>query len=92
VTSGWTVLSLMGPRSRALLQKVSRADFSNERFPFATIREVGVGHATVLASRRGQGGWVNAIVCVGGIRGGGGSCQGATDQAGGGLALLANPR
>ena len=32
VTSGWTVLSLMGPRSRALLQKVSRADFSNEGF------------------------------------------------------------
>src|SRR5262245_18429924 len=52
VTSGWTVLSAMGPRSRALLQKVSRADFSNEGFPFATIREVGIGHATVLASRR----------------------------------------
>ncbi len=60
VTSGWTVLSVMGPRSRALLQKVSRADFSNEGFPFATIREVGVGHATVLASRRtymGELGW-----------------------------------
>jgi 4-methylaminobutanoate oxidase (formaldehyde-forming) len=60
VTSGWTVLSLMGPRSRALLQRVSRADFSNEGFPFATIREVGVGHATVLASRRtymGELGW-----------------------------------
>ena len=50
----------MGPNSRALLQKVSRADFSNEGFPFATIREVGVGHATVLASRRtymGELGW-----------------------------------
>jgi heterotetrameric sarcosine oxidase gamma subunit len=60
VTSGWTVLSLMGPKSRALLHKVSRADFSNEGFPFATIREVGVGHATVLASRRtymGELGW-----------------------------------
>jgi sarcosine dehydrogenase len=60
VTSGWTVLSVMGPRSRELLQKVSRADFSNEGFPFATIREVGVGHATVLASRRtymGELGW-----------------------------------
>jgi sarcosine dehydrogenase len=54
------VLSVMGPKSRALLQKVSRADFSNEGFPFATIREVGVGHATVLASRRtymGELGW-----------------------------------
>jgi sarcosine dehydrogenase len=60
VTSGWTVLSLMGPRSRALLQKVSRADFSNATFPFGTIRDVGVGHATVLASRRtymGELGW-----------------------------------
>ena len=50
----------MGPNSRALLQKVSRADFSNEGFPFATIREVGIGHATVLASRRtymGELGW-----------------------------------
>ena len=53
-------MSLVGPRSRALLQKVSRADFSNEAFPFAAIREVGVGHATVLASRRtyvGELGW-----------------------------------
>ena len=60
VTSAWTVLSLMGPQSRALLQKVSRADFSNEGFPFATCREIGVGPATVLASRRtymGELGW-----------------------------------
>ena len=29
VTGGWTVLSVMGPNSRALLQRVSKADFSN---------------------------------------------------------------
>ena len=60
VTSAWTVLSIMGPKSRALLQKVSSADFSNEGFPFAAIREIGVGHATVLAARRtymGELGW-----------------------------------
>jgi sarcosine dehydrogenase len=60
VTGAWTVLSVMGPNSRALLQKVSRADFSNGAFPFAAIREVGVGYATVLASRRtymGELGW-----------------------------------
>ena len=60
VTAAWTVLSVMGPRSRALLQTVSRADFSNEAFPFASIREIGIGHATVLASRRtymGELGW-----------------------------------
>jgi len=37
-----------------------KADFSNEAFPFATIREIGVGYATVLASRRtymGELGW-----------------------------------
>jgi 4-methylaminobutanoate oxidase (formaldehyde-forming) len=50
----------MGPNSRKLLQKVSRADFSNQAFPFATIREIGIGYATVLASRRtymGELGW-----------------------------------
>ena len=60
VTGAWTVLSVMGPNSRALLQGVSRADFSNEAFAFATIREIGVGHASVLASRRtymGELGW-----------------------------------
>ncbi len=60
VTAAWTVLSVMGPHSRALLQKVSRAEFGNEAFPFAEIREVGIGHATVLASRRtymGELGW-----------------------------------
>jgi len=60
VTGAWTVLSVMGPNSRALLQTVSKADFSNEAFPFATIREIGVGYATVMASRRtymGELGW-----------------------------------
>jgi 4-methylaminobutanoate oxidase (formaldehyde-forming) len=60
VTGAWTVLSVMGPASRKLLQKVSKADFSNEAFPFATIREISVGYATVHASRRtymGELGW-----------------------------------
>ena len=60
VTSAWTVLSVMGPRSRALLQKVSSADFSNDSFPFAAIQEISVGYATVLAARRtymGELGW-----------------------------------
>jgi len=60
VTSAWAVISLMGPRSREVLQRVSRADLSNAAFPFGTIREIGVGYATVLASRRtyvGELGW-----------------------------------
>ena len=43
----------------------------------------------VLASRGGQGGWVNAIACPSGLRGSGSSCRGAIDPAGAGLALIA---
>lgn len=46
----------------------------------------------VLASRRGQGGWVNAIVCPSGLRSGGESCLSAIDPAGAGLALIAGGR
>ena len=48
--------------------------------------------ASVLASRRGQGGWVNAIVCPSGLRGSGSSCRSAIDPAGAGLALIATSR
>ena len=57
----------------------------------ATVRD-GQPLGQALAARASQGGWVNAVVWAGGLRGGGGTCQAATDQAGGGLALLANPR
>jgi gamma-glutamyltranspeptidase/glutathione hydrolase len=45
--------------------------------------------ANVLTSRRGQGGWVNAIVCPSGLRGSGSSCRSAIDPAGAGLSLIA---
>lgn len=48
--------------------------------------------ASVLASRRGQGGWVNAIVCPSGLRGSGSSCRSAIDPAGAGLAVVATSR
>jgi heterotetrameric sarcosine oxidase gamma subunit len=60
VTSAYAVLAVMGPRSRELLSRVSRADFANEAFPFGAIREVDIGYATLLASRRtyvGELGW-----------------------------------
>ena len=44
---------------------------------------------SVLSSRGAQGGWVNAIACPSGLRGGGASCRGAMDPAGAGLALVA---
>ena len=60
VTSAYAVIAIMGPRSRELLSRVSRASFDNAAFPFAAIREIDIGYATLLASRRtyvGELGW-----------------------------------
>ncbi len=60
VTSGFAVLSVMGPDSRALLQQVADADLSNDAFPFASAREIAIGYARVLACRItyvGELGW-----------------------------------
>ncbi|VVD93432.1 FAD-dependent oxidoreductase [Pandoraea aquatica] len=60
VTGQYAVLALMGPNSRALLQQVSKADFSNEAFPFGTSREIDLGYAAVRATRLtyvGELGW-----------------------------------
>jgi len=60
ITSGWAVLSVMGPLSRKLLQSLSSDDFSNSAFPFGTAREIDLGYARVLAIRItyvGELGW-----------------------------------
>ena len=60
LTSGLSVISLMGPKARALLQSLTPADLSNEAFRFATSREIELGHALVRASRItyvGELGW-----------------------------------
>lgn len=60
ISSGLPMLSLMGPKSRALLEKLSGEQLSNEAFPFATSRELEVGHAIVRATRLtyvGELGW-----------------------------------
>jgi glycine cleavage system aminomethyltransferase T len=60
VTSGMGVLSLMGPRSRELLQELTPDDVSDAAFPFATSREIELGYALVRASRItyvGELGW-----------------------------------
>ena len=60
VTSGLPMLTIMGPKSRALLEKVSGADFSNAAFPFGTSQEIEIGYARVRASRItyvGELGW-----------------------------------
>jgi len=51
VTSGLPMLSLMGPKSRALLEALSGEDLSNEALPFGWSRELEIGYARVRASR-----------------------------------------
>ncbi len=60
VTSGLPMLSIMGPKSRALLEKLSGADLSNAAFPFGTSQELEIGYARVRAGRItyvGELGW-----------------------------------
>ncbi|HEY7625850.1 MAG TPA: FAD-dependent oxidoreductase, partial [Ilumatobacteraceae bacterium] len=60
VTSAYSVLSVMGPRSRALLRMLTDADLSNEAFPFGTSQLVDIAYARVRASRVtyvGELGW-----------------------------------
>ncbi len=60
VTSAYAVLSVQGPQSRALLGRLTDADLSNDGFPFATSREIEIGHARLIANRLtyvGELGW-----------------------------------
>lgn len=60
VSSGFTMLGVMGPNARALLERLSGDDLSNDAFPFATSREIEIGYAKVRASRItyvGELGW-----------------------------------
>ena len=60
VSSSYAVLSVMGPRSRELLSRLTTSDLSNEAFPFLTSQEIYLGYAPVRASRItyvGELGW-----------------------------------
>lgn len=60
VTAGEAVLSVMGPKSRELLQLVSPNDFSNAGHPFGAMREIEVGMGLARAHRVtyvGELGW-----------------------------------
>jgi glycine cleavage system aminomethyltransferase T len=60
ITSGLPMIAVMGPKSRALLEKLSGADLSNAAFPFGTSQEIEIGYARVRASRLtyvGELGW-----------------------------------
>jgi len=51
VTSAYTVLSLMGPNSRAILQEVTTSDVSNAAFPFGRVKTIGIAGCPVRALR-----------------------------------------
>jgi len=60
VTASESVLCLMGPKSRHLIQKVSPNDFSNENNPFGTWQEIEIGMGLARAHRVtyvGELGW-----------------------------------
>lgn len=61
VTSGLPMLSVMGPKSRALLQRLApHSDLSDAAFPFGTSQIIEIGYAQVRASRItyvGELGW-----------------------------------
>ena len=60
VTSAYATLSVMGPRSRDLLSRLTSADLSAAAFRFRDSREIDIGYARVRASRItyvGELGW-----------------------------------
>ena len=60
VTAAESVLCIMGPKSRDLMQAVSPNDFSNAGHPFGTMREIEIGMGIARAHRVtyvGELGW-----------------------------------
>lgn len=60
VSSAYAVLGVMGPTSRELLSRVSRAELSNGAFPFNTSQLIDIGPFTARATRItyvGELGW-----------------------------------
>ncbi|MEZ5888708.1 MAG: aminomethyltransferase family protein, partial [Paracoccaceae bacterium] len=60
ITEDWGTLSLMGPKARDVLSRVTDADVSNAVFPFGHVREIRIAGAAVRALRItyvGELGW-----------------------------------
>jgi len=60
VTEEFATLSLMGPRSREVLARVTRTDLGNGAFPYGSVRDINVAGITVRAVRLsyvGELGW-----------------------------------
>ena len=50
-TSSEVVLGIVGPRARELLQRLARADLSNEAWPFAASRQIELATASIRMTR-----------------------------------------
>ena len=60
MTSAFAILSVQGPRSRELLERVSPNDLSNSAFPYLSAQSIEVGYAPITALRVtyvGELGW-----------------------------------
>ncbi len=60
ITEDWGTLSLMGPKAREVLARVTSADVSNAGFPFGHVREIPIAGAICRALRVtyvGELGW-----------------------------------
>ncbi len=64
ITETRAVLGIMGPKSRDLMQCLSNADFSDDRFPFSTAQKISIDECDVIATRLsfvGELGWELSI-------------------------------
>ena len=52
MTSAYSLLSIHGPKTRDILQKLTSDDVSNHALPFGTAREIDIAHARALIIRR----------------------------------------
>jgi 4-methylaminobutanoate oxidase (formaldehyde-forming) len=64
VTSGWSIVSVMGPKAEALLASLSSDDVSKAGLPFGTTRDIDVGYARVRAARMSYVGGPGYELCV----------------------------
>ncbi len=64
VTSAYSVISVMGPKSGELLARVSADDLSREALPFSATREIDVGYARARAARMSYIGGAGYELCV----------------------------
>ncbi|HEY3904899.1 MAG TPA: FAD-dependent oxidoreductase [Streptosporangiaceae bacterium] len=64
VTSSYAVYGVMGPRSRALLSRLTSADLTNEAFGFGSSAMIDLGYATARATRLTYVGELGWELCV----------------------------